>query len=100
MTGRHERVVVEAKQGVFTLGSRTYSGRLVIEKGKLVNIVPLENYVLGVLRGEIPLKDIPVEAARAQAIAVRSYTLHYLLQENPLCDVDDTTLYQVYAGLA
>ncbi|MHC4408479.1 MAG: SpoIID/LytB domain-containing protein [Planctomycetota bacterium] len=97
--GKHARVSIRAKGGVFTLGSRTYSGTLVIEKGKLVNVVPLENYVLGVLRGEIPLKDVPVEAARAQAIAVRSYTMHYLAQAKPVSDVDDTTLFQVYAGL-
>ncbi|MHC4939968.1 MAG: SpoIID/LytB domain-containing protein [Planctomycetota bacterium] len=98
--GKHERVAIRSKGGVFSLGSRTYSGTLVLDQGRLVNVVPLENYVLGVLRGEIPLKEVPVEAARAQAIAVRSYTLHYLLQNNPLCDVDDTTLFQVYAGLS
>ena len=99
MTGAQARVVVEPKDGVFTLGSHTFSGTLVLDQGQLVNVVPLENYVLGVLRGELPLPDVPLEAARAQAIAVRSYTLHYLLQGNPVCDVDDTALFQVYAGL-
>jgi len=86
-------------EGVFTLGKRTYSGTLVVEEGRLVNHVPLENYVLGVLRGELPLPKVPKDAAAAQAIAVRSYTLHYLLQDSPVRDVNDTTMYQVYAGL-
>lgn len=97
--GDLDKVAIEAKGGVFTLGSRTYSGRLVLDQGQLVNVVPMENYVLGVLRGELPLADVPLAAARAQAIAVRSYTFHYLLQGNPVCDVDDTSLFQVYAGL-
>jgi stage II sporulation protein D len=100
LEGPQGKLRIEANGGVFTLGSKTYSGRLVVDQGRLVNVVPMENYVLGVLRGELPLPDVPLEAARAQAIAVRSYTFHYLLQENPVCDVDDTSLFQVYAGLA
>jgi stage II sporulation protein D len=98
--GEKVAVTFAAKSGVFTLGTRTYAGDLVMDpEGRLINRVPLENYVLGVLRGEIPLPKVPVDAAAAQAIAVRSYTLHYLLRENPVCDVDDTTLFQVYAGM-
>ncbi|MEM8883761.1 MAG: SpoIID/LytB domain-containing protein [Planctomycetota bacterium] len=101
---RYERLAIEASKGVFQLGSapsrgRAYAGTLVVDKGRFVTTVPLENYVLGVLRGEIPLKVVPLEAARAQAIAVRSYTMHYLDQKRPFADVDDTTLFQVYAGL-
>ena len=68
-------IILEPLEGVFFLADHTYSGRLVWEGGYLVNEVALENYILGVLRGELPLKDVPVEAAAAQAIAARSYTL-------------------------
>ena len=96
---RHALVTLEPKGGIVTIGTRLYSGIVVVDRGRIVNHVRMENYVLGVLRGEIPLKQVPLGAAEAQAIAVRSYTLHYLLQQNAFCDLDDTTLYQVYAGL-
>jgi stage II sporulation protein D len=86
--------------GVFTIdGKHTYAGRLEVRDGKLVNHLPLENYVLGVLRGELPLPRVPRAAAGAQAIAVRSYTLYYLAEGRAVFDVDDTTLYQRYVGL-
>jgi len=86
-------------EGVVTVGGHTYAGELAWDGSRLVNRIPLENYVLGVLRGELPLKDVPTAAAAAQAIAVRSYTLHYLAEGNADFDVDDTTLYQRYVGL-
>ena len=55
--------------GIVTVDGRPYSGELVWRDGKLVNHVALENYVLRVLRGELPLRSVPVEAAAAQAIA-------------------------------
>ena len=51
--GKHARIVLRAGGGIFQLGPKTYAGTLVIDKGTLVNVVPLENYVLGVLRGEL-----------------------------------------------
>jgi len=43
----------------------------------LVNEVPLEDYVAGVVEREMP-SSFSVEALRAQAICARSYTLYYL----------------------
>jgi stage II sporulation protein D len=83
-------------EGVFTVGGRTYSGDLQWDGSRLVNRVALENYTLGVLRGELPVKHVPVAAAAAQAIAVRSYTLSYVLEGR---DLDDTTNFQCYVGL-
>jgi stage II sporulation protein D len=99
VTGDLDRIVLRARHNVLTVNKKSYSGEFVFQEGMLLNVVPMENYVLGVLRGEIPLKDIPQAAAEAQAIAVRSYTLHYIDRKDPLFDVDDTTLFQVYAGL-
>jgi stage II sporulation protein D len=92
-------LILRAELGILTVAGRSYSGDLLWRHGKLINNVPLENYVLGVLRGELPLKKVPVAAAAAQAIAVRSYTLHYVKQHAKVFDVDDTTRYQVYSGL-
>lgn len=92
-------ILLEPLEGVVFVADRTYSGRLRWRDGYLVNEVPLENYILGVLRGELPLPEVPEEAAAAQAIAARSYTLHYLAQARPHYDVDDTTLFQRYVGM-
>jgi len=83
-------------EGIFTVAGRTYAGELSWDGARLVNRVPLENYTLGVLRGELPLKRIPAAAAAAQAIAIRSYTLSYLAAGK---DLDDTTNFQCYVGL-
>jgi stage II sporulation protein D len=85
--------------GLLTVNGSTYAGTLEWHRGRLVNRVTLENYVLGVLRGELPLRDVPKEAAAAQAIAVRSYTMHYLAQDKDGFDVDDTILFQRYVGV-
>jgi stage II sporulation protein D len=89
-------VEIVPAEGVFTVAGRTYAGDLLWDGARLVNRVPLENYTLGVLRGELPLKRIPPAAAGAQAIAVRSYTLSYVAVGS---DLDDTTNFQVYAGM-
>jgi len=96
--GREARFA--APGGVVTVNGHAYSGELEWRDKKLLNRVPMENYVLGVLRGELPLPDVPAAAAAAQAIAVRSYTLFYLAKGRRDFDVDDTTLYQRYVGLA
>lgn len=93
------KLLIRPVSGIIEVDQRAYSGDLLFKQGKLINNVALENYVLGVLRGELPLEDVPESAAAALAIAVRSYTLHYVAQHKPDFDLDDTTLYQVYVGL-
>lgn len=103
--GRPEKrafLKIRAAEGLLALDGDLYSGELLLRGGEsigVVNRVPLENYVLGVLRGELPLPAVPPEAAAAQAVAVRSYTIHYLEQERADHDVDDTILYQRYVGV-
>ena len=68
----------------------------------LVNEVPLESYLRGVLPEEIGQPpDSDYEAVKAQAVAARSYTLSYLGRRAPLgfdlwASVED----QVYGGTA
>lgn len=45
-----------------------------VKKDGTIHTVPLERYVEGVLMGEVPA-DWPLEALKAQAVAVRTYTL-------------------------
>ena len=93
------RLTLSAGGGVVVVDGWAYAGVLHWAQGRLVLHVTLENYVLGVLRGELPLPEVPPEAAGALAIAVRSYTLNYLEKKRPDFDLDDTTLYQRYVGL-
>jgi stage II sporulation protein D len=86
---------------------RWYRGTFRIYKGKpsgltLVNEVPLEDYLRGVLPEEIgkpPETDF--EAVKAQAVAARSYTLSYLGRRADLgFDLWATVEDQVYGGTA
>ena len=63
-----------------------------------MNVLSLENYLCGVLPGEMSA-SFPMEALKAQAICARTYALQQ--QENQRAkelgaDLDDSTSYQVY----
>ena len=61
-----------------------------------IETVPLEEYVLGVLAGEMPV-SFEIEALKAQAIAARSYVLKEIENNNDRdYDVVDTVMNQVY----
>ena len=86
-------------------GHPSYSGALEIRKEEgglvLINEVPLEEYVKGVLPSEMPAA-YPLEALKAQAVCARTYAK--MKQENkayPQYDaaVDDSTACQVYRNL-
>lgn len=86
-------------------GHPSYQGTLEIwregERLVLLNEVPLEEYVKGVLPSEMP-SSYPLEALKAQAVCARTYAK--MKQENkvyPQYDaaVDDSTACQVYRNL-
>ena len=85
---------------------RTYRGTcelLVDDAGRLtvVNILPLEDYLRGVVPSEMPAK-FPLEALKAQAVAARTYYLSRFGQnhnDKPF-DVCDEVHCQVYSGLS
>jgi stage II sporulation protein D len=60
------------------LGTKPYRGNLVLQrvKGRLqvVNVVPIDPYIRGVVSQEVP-DDWPPEVVKAQAVAARSYAL-------------------------
>ncbi|WP_234554876.1 SpoIID/LytB domain-containing protein [Thermus caliditerrae] len=86
----------------FALDGRSYRGgvRLFSQGGKLwvVNLVLLEDYLLGVLPAEMP-EGFPLEALKAQAVVARTFAVNRLNPKAPY-DLCATELCQVYLGLA
>ena len=65
-----------------------------VNKNKIEE-VPLEEYVIGVVSGEMPA-SFSIEALKAQAVASRSYVLTKTVNNKKDYDVVDTTSNQVY----
>ena len=58
--------------------------------------VPLEEYVMGVVAGEMPA-SFEIEALKAQAVASRTYVMYQMIKnKNKDYDVVDTVMNQVY----
>ena len=70
--------------------------RVYREELGVIDRVPLEEYVTGVLAGEIPI-SFELEAMKAQAVATRSYVMVQMEKNiNKDYDVVDTVMNQVY----
>lgn len=64
-----------------------------------IDYVPLEEYILGVLAGEMPV-SFELEALKAQAVAARSYVLKRMeFNQDKDYDVIDTVHNQVYLDI-
>jgi stage II sporulation protein D len=91
-----------AKQAVLTLDGNPYRGKLevAVQGGylRVVNAVPLESYLQGVVPGEVP-HAWPAETLKAQAVAARSYALASLVKGKPF-DLYADVRSQVYGGVA
>ena len=89
-----------ADGSTLTLG-RPYRGQIVVDvvDGKLraIDVVPLEQYLDGVVPAEMP-STWPAEALKAQAVAARSYALATRLGAAPF-DVYGDTRSQLYLGV-
>ncbi len=85
-----------------TIDGQPFRGRVEVHGGGggllAVNVVDLEEYLQGVLKDEIP-PGWPAEAAKAMAIAARTYAVYQRFQ-NPeaLFHLRATTASQVYGG--
>lgn len=95
---------VSSSQGVIRVNRRRYAGTLRLQKNShlnftLVNLVPLETYLRGVVPHEIGYQA-PYAAVQAQAILARTYALasrhRFAVDNYQLCS---TTQCQVYRGL-
>gem|GEM_PF-2815950 len=89
-----------------TYGGKTYRGEMAIlispkdKKLSVVNVVNLEEYLLGVVAREMP-SDWHVEALKAQAVAARNYSLTHLGRwADEGFDMVSTTTDQDYGGIA
>lgn len=70
--------------------------RVYSEDTKKITSVPLEEYVVGVVSGEMPI-EFELEALKAQAVASRSYVMYQIEKNiNKEYDVVDTIMNQVY----
>jgi stage II sporulation protein D len=78
------------------IDGKTYFGLVLIQDYMFINIVPIEEYVIGVLNAEIPA-SWPIEALRAQAIVSRTYAYRKIIDnKDELFDVGSTEMYQKY----
>ena len=96
--------IVPTEDGTIQLDDRRYRGRMRVEARTdglaATNLVHVESYLKGVLRGELP-RYFHRETFRAQAITARTYALYQKLKHGPKrnYDVLSTTASQVYIGL-
>lgn len=95
-------VLRPAKKALLSLDGRPFRGKLELTSDgtylRVVNVVSLENYVQGVVAGEMPF-TWPAEALEAQAVAARSYALANLVKGRPY-DLYPDARSQVYVGVA
>jgi stage II sporulation protein D len=95
-------VVRPGKGAVLGLDGKLYRGKLeLVPQGaflRVVNVVPLESYLQGVVASEVPY-SWPAEALKAQAVAARSYALASLVKGKPF-DLYSDVRSQVYLGVA
>ncbi|MCX7920671.1 MAG: SpoIID/LytB domain-containing protein [Clostridia bacterium] len=77
--------------------------RLTTSDMTLINVIPLEEYLYGVVPSEIE-SSAPVEAVKAQAVAARTYTIgnlkKYKRLDFDLCTTVNSQVYKGYDGEA
>lgn len=82
-----------SKEFIFTKNTTV---RIYRTQTKKIDVVPLEEYIMGVVAGEMPA-SFNKEALKAQAVAARSYVMYKIINNKKKnYDVTDTTLNQVY----
>jgi len=90
---------------VFKINDLSYRGDIEVRRYcdsdmTVINILPLEQYLYGVVPYEIEASSHP-EALKAQAVVARTYTLNNINKhENLGFDLCNTTWCQVYKGFA
>ena len=86
-------------EGFLKFNGKTYRGAfLITQRGGLLNVLDVEQYLCGVLPAEVGA-SWPDEALRAQAISARTYVLKQSMNRSEKgYDVVDTDSDQVYKG--
>lgn len=82
-------------------GTRSYRGDMNFDISggslRLINKVYIEDYLYGVLAGELS-NTFPLETLKAQAIIARSYVYNRMTGREPNYEINDTSGDQVYKG--
>lgn len=91
-------------QSPITVGGVAVRGDVVVlrvgSQLQAINVLPLEDYLVGVLGSEMP-PSFPLEALKAQAVAARTYALHKkLLMFDQPTYLGSSVISQVYRGLS
>lgn len=96
--------IIPDGEGAVWIGDHEYRGRvqLIRQAGgrlRVVNVVPLEEYIGSVVDSEMP-REFGLEARKAQAVVARSYALSQMQTagRNALFDLYATTRSQKYNG--
>ncbi len=82
--------VTAGPQGIIKVGDRSYRGSLLCYRSAdgdlaVVNVIRLDEYLFGVVPCEIgPINAATIEAAKAQAVAARSFTMTRLSRRKGL----------------
>ena len=99
-----QKVTIETQPlGIIALGKRQYRGRIECSRQSrnsllIINELPVEEYLFGVLKHEVSPKW-PKESLKAQAIVARAYALYRLKEKfDDDYHLTNTVLSQVYAG--
>lgn len=88
-------IFIRSDEITFNFNSNTIV-RIYRENKKTIERVPIEEYVIGVVSGEIP-STFEIEALKAQAVASRSYVMYHMqTTRDKDYDVVDTVINQVY----
>jgi stage II sporulation protein D len=105
--GLRAPLTVESPAGFLRVRNAPYRGVLLVQQGPrggvtVVNRLDMESYLLGVVPREIgPVGPELLEAAKAQAVAARTYAVKYLgRRRDQGFDVYATVEDQVYGGIA
>lgn len=76
------------------INGRPYYGNLVLLNKNVINVVPLEEYIKGVLSLEVS-PDWPLEALKAQAVVSRTFALYRIIHaKDPNYHLDNTVFFQ------
>lgn len=82
-------------------GNRAYRGDMTFDISggylRLINRVYIEDYLYGVLAGELS-NTFPIETLKAQAVIARSYVYNRMTGNEPNYEINDTSGDQVYKG--
>ncbi len=91
-------IFIKEKEIDFNLVSNT-TIRVKRDKKGTIDVVPLEEYIVGVVAGEMPV-SFHIEALKAQSVAARNYA-YKKMESNKESDFDviDTTANQVYLDI-